>query len=313
MTALRYAATIAITTMAAALVAAGPARADLVYLSLGDSIAFGYDPSTPSSVAPSYGDQGYVSLFADELAGRNGGVRPTVLNLGIPGEQSTSFLDTSNFVTSGPTRAWPLNLNYGDGTTSQRSLMLSSIADLHAAGHEVGVVTLIFGGNDLFALTNSADFQLATPAEQVAMVGQTITTALTNYATVLTDLLSVAPRAEVFLPGYYNPFPSAIAPAEHAFYDLVLGFFNPGLQGVAAQFGATYVDLYSAFDGRELALTNIATGDVHPNQAGYALIAASLGAASVPEPASIVSMALGLGGLGAAWLSRRRCAARRSA
>src|SRR5262249_40302952 len=115
------------------------------------------------------------------------------------------------------------------------------------------------------------------------------------------------------LPGYYNAFPSAIAPVQHAFYDLVLGAFNPGLQGVAGQFGATYVDLYPQFDGRELALTNVATGDIHPTQAGYAVIASSLTAASVPEPASVVSMALGLGAVGAARLSRRRFAARRSA
>ena len=88
-----------------------------------------------------------------------------------------------------------------DGTTPQNGLMLSSIAGLHAAGHDVGVVTLIFGANDLFALTNSAAFQGATAAEQSAMVGQTVTTALTNYAVVLNELQSVAPEARVFLPG----------------------------------------------------------------------------------------------------------------
>jgi lysophospholipase L1-like esterase len=145
------------------------------------------------------------------------------------------------------------------------------------------------------------------------MLVQTITTSLTNYAAVLTELKTVAPEAHVFLPGYYNPFPAAIDPTDHAFYDMVLGAFNPGLQGLAGSFGATYVDLYKPFVGRELALTNIATGDFHPNQAGYDVIGSAFIAAAVPEPSSLTSLGLAVISTGLACLARKRYRARRSA
>ena len=300
-------------TLVLALSLADSARADLVYLSIGDSLAFGYDPSTPSTTQiPSYGDQGYVRPFATFLAGTNGGVRPDVLNLAIAGEESTSFLNPANLSPTGPPRAWQLNLNYTNATTSQNDLMLSQIAAVHAAGGQIGYVSLVFGANDIFALANSPAFQAASQSDQAAMVGQTITTSLTNYAIVLTELKTLAPEAKIFLPGYYNPFPAAVDPTDHGFYSLVLGGFNPGLQSVASQFGAKYVDTLSLIDGNELALTNIGTGDVHPNQAGYALIGSALNSASVPEPSSLISLAIALGGVGVASLRRRRLATRES-
>jgi hypothetical protein len=56
------------------------------------------------------------------------------------------------------------------------------------------------------------------------------------------------------------------------------------------------VDVYPLFAGREVGLTNIGAGDVHPNQAGYAAIAGALAAAvpqpaAVPEPGSVAALA----------------------
>lgn len=286
-------------------------RAEQVYLSLGDSLAFGYDPSDPSTLTPSLGDQGFVRPFADHLASGNGGVRPAVINLGIVGESVASFFDPSDLSPDGPPRVWGLNSNYADGSTSQNDLMLSTIADLQLNGHEISTVSLIFGANDIFGLINSADFQGATQEQQLALLGGTITAALNGYAIVLNELQALAPGASVYLPGYYNPFPAAIAPTQHALYDLILGAFNPGLESLAGQFGATYVDLYTPFVGRELELTNIGVGDVHPNRAGYEVIGSALVAASVPEPSSVLSLAIGVAGvvmLAGRRLSRGRAA-----
>ena len=71
----------------------GECRAGQVYLALGDSLTFGLDPSTPASLVPSFADQGFVRPFADFLGSKDGGVRPDLVNLGISGELSTSFLD----------------------------------------------------------------------------------------------------------------------------------------------------------------------------------------------------------------------------
>src|SRR5262249_26042705 len=117
----------------------------------------------------------------------------------------------------------------GKSLQSARSSYLCMIGRTDATPEQAGVVRQFRERR-----TGSTPAPLhrgATAAEQSAMVGQTVTTALTNYAVVLNELQSVAPEAQVFLLGYYNSFPSAIAPVQHAFYDLVLGAFNPGLQG----------------------------------------------------------------------------------
>ncbi len=284
------------------------ARAGVTYLALGDSSTFGIDPSTPSSLVPSFADQGFVRPFADGLAGVNGGVRPSVLNLGISGELSTSFF-TATPPPGWPFRAQALNLNYPAAPTAQNGLMISSINAIHAAGNTVGYVTFMIGANDIFYLIDTPEFQNATPAEQLAMIAATIATAQSNYLTVLTELTALAPEAKILLPVYYNPFPS-FAP-EHAFYESILSAFNPVVAADAAAFGATYIDLRPLFAGRELELTNIGIGDTHANQAGYAVIAGAL-IQAVPEPGSLVTLGAGVVGL-LGYGYRRRAGKRRAA
>lgn len=284
-------------------------RAEMFYLSLGDSVTYGIDPSTPAAQVPSFGNQGFVRPFSDSLALANGGVRPTVLNLAIAGELSTSFFSASS-PPGWTSRAPQLNLNYPNGTTPQNSLMISSINTIHSSGKTVGYASLMFGANDIFYLTGTPAFQAATPADQQAMIGATIGTMQTNYVTALTTLTTLAPEAKIVLPFYYNPFP-AFAP-EHGFYNSILDGFRPLVQADAAAFGATFVDLGPLFSGRELELTNIATGDVHPNQAGYSVISGAL-VQAVPEPSVVLIIGIGiLGVLGHGWhqrASKRRISA----
>jgi lysophospholipase L1-like esterase len=268
-------------------------RAGTVYLALGDSVTFGIDPSTPASLTPSFADQGFVRPFADSLASRNGGIRPGVLNLGISGELSTSFF--TGIIPPGWTTVPELNLNYSSSlSTPQNALMISSIKAIHAAGNSVGYASFLIGSNDIFYLVGTPAFQNASAADQQAMIAATFGTIQSNYLTVLGELKMLAPEATILLPGYYNPFPS-FAP-EHAFYDSLLAVFNPLVKADAAAFGAKFVDLAPLFAGRELELTNIGSGDVHPDQAGYAVIAGAL-AQAVPEPSSLSMLAVGLVGL----------------
>ena len=50
------------------------------YIAIGDSMAFGETDFTHN---PSNGDRGYVGGYADYLGTQNGGVRPTVIDLGV--------------------------------------------------------------------------------------------------------------------------------------------------------------------------------------------------------------------------------------
>lgn len=262
--------------------------AEVHYLAIGDSVTFGIDPSTAASLTPSYGDQGYVSPFADFLSQRHFGVRPTINNLAIPGELSSSFFNGTS--PNGWTSRIPgLNLNYDSATSSQHDLMLSTIQGINADGGDLRYVSLLMGSNDIFFLLTTAEFQSATFSEQQQLLTETISSVLIDYQTVLGELDVLAPDAVVLLPGYYNPYPDQTA--EGQFYNSILGAFNPAVEQLASIFDAEYIDLDSIFDGRELELTNIGIGDVHPNQTGYALIANSF-AQAVPEPASICFLTL---------------------
>ncbi|WP_435008376.1 SGNH/GDSL hydrolase family protein [Tundrisphaera lichenicola] len=274
-----------------------PARAGFsTYLSLGDSIAFG---ETDFTQDPSFGDRGFVGHYADFLATLAGGVRPEVVNLAIDGESTSSFFSGAgrnnagfpdDFVAS-------LNLNYDPAAiVSQHAKFLSTIATQAALGNSIDTVTISLGANDLFLLAGSAAFQSADAAGKQALLLQTLGAIANNEGALLAEVHALLPGARVFVLGQYNPFP---ADPTHPFAGLagpaILGL-NATLESLAPAFGATYVDIYSPFVGREKELTLFAAPDynVHPNQAGYSVIAGQIALASVPEPSSLVLSALAL-------------------
>jgi lysophospholipase L1-like esterase len=298
----------------ALLLAARPAIADhATYLALGDSLAFG---ETDFMHNPSNGDRGYVAPFADQLARFNGGVRPDVINLAVDGETTTTFLNGGPQGT-GPSPGMPayqLNTNYPKPPVSQDNLMISTVASELAAGHTIKTVSLQLGANDLFVLAGTPGFFNQSPAQQQAEVMATLQTVAHNDAVILGQLKALLPDARVVLLGYYDPFaPFRNQPSAGALYDFAqatagaIPALNQVIRSEALAYGpnATYIDIYHDFVENELTDTYIATGNVHPNAAGYQLIAGQL--KTVPEPTSLAL--LGLGGLGAFGLGRRRARA----
>jgi len=312
---------------AAAFLYANAAQAAPIYVALGDSITFG---ETDLNYVQSTGDRGYVGLFANTLAARNGGARPAVFNLAIDGETASSFMTnagrTPPVMGRGDAPLQLENLNYGNSSTlSQSALFSSTVAAQTALGNTVGTVTITLGFNELAALAPMQN----TPAAEAAAIAQipaTLAAYRTNETAVLTQVRSLAPNASLYLLGYFNPFPadpgSPAAPVFNAGGVALSGV----IQGLATQFGATYVDNAMPFTGHEAQYTYQAAqpagssvsgqfggvlpiGDVHPNALGYSVIAADVAAASVPEPASWLALLAGFGALGLA--ARRRAASAR--
>jgi len=268
------------------------------YLALGDSMAFGETDFTGN---PSNGDRGYVKLYADHLAQSNGGVRPSVINLGVDGETSSTFFGGSpqhDGTPGNPAPQW--NLNYPSPDTTQNGLMLSTIASEKAAGHVIGNVSIQLGANDLLSAVIAPGFLTMTPAQQQAAVGQIIGGIQANDAALLTELKTLLPNANLILLGYHNPFNADPTSPIGMIADPAIKGLNSLIAAEAAAFGARYIDTYDPFVGHELDDTYIANGNVHPNATGYALIAGQM--ETVPEPSTFL---MGAGIVGWLTLARR--------
>ena len=102
--------------------------------------------------------------------------------------------------------------------------------------------------------------------------------------------------------GYYNPFAGVPGNPLSQIAGPAIQALNNVIAGEAAVFGAKYVNTSAAIAGNELSDTYISSGNVHPNTAGYAAIAAQMEALPVPEPATLIVLGAGFAGL----ISHRR-------
>ncbi len=293
------------------------ASAASIYVGLGDSITFG---ETDLNYVPSYGDRGYVADFAKTLASQNGGIAPTVVNLAIDGETAASFM-------SGVGRTPPVigrtdailaaqNSNYANSpTTPQAGMFRSLVGTEAAAGNTINNISITLGFNELGALANFPTSQA------LAMLPATLATYKTNYTSVLTEIRSLEPHAGLYLLGYYDPFPANPTNPATPIFAQGGPELNAIIQNLATQFGAEYVNTSPPFVGHEAALTYIGQypagatspgvdpgiepiGDVHPNAAGYQVIANQI--TPTPEPASMGLVGIASLGFGILWSKRRR-------
>jgi lysophospholipase L1-like esterase len=226
-----------------------------VYLALGDSLAQGYGATDPTQTA-------YVPHLFGFFRGESHGGVSTLTNLAVGGETSASFI-----------------------TGGQLQSALTTIAT-----NDVGVVTFDIGGNDLLELM-SGPCQDPTDPGCLPAVQAAMATFAQNYAFSVATLdaaLSQEPGdPPLIVMTYYNPWSGTGSTYEGVLEMVLLGSdgelncTNPagwGMNDLIAclgpQYGADAVaDVYPPFTGKGLTLTHIATGDIHPNNAGYAQIA----------------------------------------
>jgi lysophospholipase L1-like esterase len=296
-------------------------RADFTYLAVGDSSAFGETDRTQN---PSNGDRGYVSRFANYMATRLA-ERPSVMNVAINGETSKSFF-TGLVSDRASTDGITLNSRYAPYAPayniSQNTLM-NSILTASTPAKPIKFVTVQIGANDLSNTAETPGFLGLSAAEQNALVGQTINTAATNLAGILTQVRGALPNADIYVIGYHNPYGGS---PSHPFYSLAAPAVQ-GLNGAVAQvgslFGAKYVNFYPVVAGREQELTLIdrfpadLINYVHLNNKGYEEVSKTLIDASRDSaqfagtndpvvPAPPVVILLGVAGLTLAGYRRLR-------
>ena len=240
----------------------------------------------------------FAGIFNSEKAAAP---RPTVINLAIDGETAKSF-----FKATGP-------------TTPQATMFSTRLASERAEGSTIDTVNITLGFNELAALS-------VLPVDQaLAMLAQTLAAYKRNNKNILSLVRNREPEANLYLLNYYNPF---IADSTMKASDVVFTESGPRLHAIlrslATQFNAQYVDTFTPFSGREAELTYTGespagsttppqyspsdsdlapSGKVLPNDLGYQAIADQI--ASVPEPANVTMVGLGVLCV-AAWRVRRR-------
>ncbi len=232
------------------------------YLALGDSVAVGIGATDPRL-------SGYVALFRDALARRTAGdlasaaPRVEATNLAVGGETTASLIT--------------------DGQLDDALRLLERSDD--AARH---IITLTIGGNDATRLLPICGANPeAQPTEACQAAADAVLGTLgENLVTILTNLREAAgPDALIIVSTYYNSLqnPSCLVHQLASLAAPIIGRLN-----------ATIVDAASAVHGvrvADVASAGIGPSDLradclHPNDSGYARIAAAFLAAL--EPASTV-------------------------
>jgi lysophospholipase L1-like esterase len=238
------------------------------FLSLGDSLAFGYQPDL---VAAGDFDPADYRSYAEDFAGMRTGL--TLVNYGCPGET------TSTLINGGCPWPGPLHDPLGSAT----SQLGAAQAFLATHPGQVSLISIDVGSNDLLALVGNCqaqggDVQSCLQAGLPATLG----TLVHNYGMILTSLQALAPDAQVVVFDFYNPL-AEVLPGS----DTLLAVVNQTLAGIATAFHAGLADAFTAinlFAGSpaEPALICARTWEctsfrnIHPTDIGYRAMAVAL-------------------------------------
>ena len=160
---------------------------------------------------------------------------------------------------------------------------------------DVEVVTLTVGGNDFLPLVGQEPCA-SNPIglECQGVVAAALMAFSVNYPAILADLRAALDgdpgEEQLLVTTYYNPYRGTGSPYELPTDGILFGtdgtidcaanatdFSKAGVNDMitcfAAAAGATTGDLYPVITDKALTHTHIATGDIHPNDSGYRLIA----------------------------------------
>ena len=198
------------------------------YIAIGDSLAAGQTPYQEI-------DAGYADLIAMRL-GMLGKLTHYTKELAFPGFTTANVLERVQ--------------------SEEASTLLKNAT----------LITISVGANDLLRLVQ-VNPKAGTLAFSQLQADYALNVARKNMAEILAELQVRAPKADVYVMGYYFAYPT-VHPTQKEGTNAQLVRLNTILQQQAMQAGATYVDVYDLFGLQAVDyLPNSA--DVHPNFEGY--------------------------------------------
>lgn len=263
------------------------------YVSLGDSYAAGYQPT--SATAGHTTTNGYAYQLPPLLVPK--GYNLELKNFGCAGATTKSIIATVGCKAA----------NLGPGATPYPTQTQAAAAEKFITDHpgQIGLITVSISGNDVTACAQAAN--------PISCVGAAVTTIQTNLGVLLTGLRSAAGPSvpivgltypDVLLGAYVNPGTAsskAIASESVTAFQLLI---NPALKKQYTAVGATFVDVTQA-TGAYLPFSQTTTlvpygtipqsvanvcqltfycqwQNIHPRTSGYTAIANQI-AASLPQ------------------------------
>jgi lysophospholipase L1-like esterase len=249
-------------------------------LSLGDSLAFGYQSARVDAElrAGTYSPDhfpGYVVPLAEQLRQLTGEPR-TVVNYGCPGETTTSMVaGPCGYAVSVHQEGYPRAL-HDDYAGSQ---LAAAVAFLRSHRGEVSPITVSIGANDLNNLFNSCSRDVTCVQQGLPA---TLATLAANLGVTLDALRAQAPQAQIIVLTPYNPA-YVINPATDALVTVTNAVIAAVTRAGQARVGDGFAAINQAIPGQELAsvctftlmcpVTPGSSPDIHPSDAGYLRLA----------------------------------------
>lgn len=251
-------------TLALPVVAArGATPPQRYYLALGDSIAYGIQPTKSKPGArPSDFRTGYVDVFAARLRKLRPGLR--VVNYACPGESTVTFA-------RGACPAFSDRIALHD--KFRGSQLKAALTFLREHPNEVSPITVTLYGNDwLPILLDTCKGKVACAQRRGSKEAEAFGTRLSS---ILSQLRAAAPNAAIVVTGAWNPDPGQLVALKR-----IYNAFETAIAQAATESDARIARMLPVFNppgtgqARLCALTFICSkGDPHPTDLGYRAMA----------------------------------------